>query len=61
MTDRDGRFFLTMNVDNVKPFYNSKEVSEVLRLHHMTALRLLREGKIPAFQVGSQWRIPIDV
>ncbi|MGH7411494.1 MAG: helix-turn-helix domain-containing protein, partial [Candidatus Methylomirabilis sp.] len=32
------------------------EVSEYLRLHRSTVYRLTREGIIPGFKVGSQWR-----
>ena len=33
-----------------------EEVSEYLRLHRSTVYRLAREGIIPGFKVGSQWR-----
>lgn len=32
------------------------ELSEHLRVHPTTIYRLLREGKIPGFRVGSAWR-----
>jgi excisionase family DNA binding protein len=40
-----------------KAFYSPAEVAEVLALHEVTVLRLLREGKIPAGKVGRQWRV----
>ena len=33
-----------------------KEVGEALRVHPSTLYRLVREGRIPAFRVGSEWR-----
>jgi excisionase family DNA binding protein len=33
-----------------------KEVGEALRVHPSTLYRLVREGRIPAFRVGSDWR-----
>jgi excisionase family DNA binding protein len=32
------------------------EVAKFLRVHQTTVYRLLRDGKIPAFKVGSDWR-----
>ena len=36
--------------------YLVDEVSEYLRFHPHTIRKLAREGKIPAFKVGGQWR-----
>lgn len=33
-----------------------KEVANYLKIHPITAARLAREGKIPGFKVGGQWR-----
>jgi excisionase family DNA binding protein len=33
------------------------EVAEYLQLHPLTVRRLAREGSIPAFKVGRQWRV----
>jgi excisionase family DNA binding protein len=33
------------------------EVAEYLSLHPLTVRRLARDGEIPAFKVGRQWRI----
>ena len=33
-----------------------KELSDYLRVHPATIYRLLKERKIPAFHVGSDWR-----
>jgi excisionase family DNA binding protein len=32
------------------------EVAEYLRVHSTTVYRLLKQGKLPAFKVGSDWR-----
>lgn len=34
----------------------AKEVAEYLSLHPLTVHRYAREGKIPAFKIGSDWR-----
>ena len=36
--------------------FTVKEVAEALKLHPYTIRRLCREGKIPAFKFGGQWR-----
>ena len=33
-----------------------EEVAQALKLHPYTIRRLSREGKIPAFKFGGQWR-----
>ena len=33
------------------------EVATYLKLHELTVRRLAREGELPAFKVGRQWRI----
>jgi excisionase family DNA binding protein len=39
-----------------KEIMNTKEVSEFLKLHPFTVNKLAREGKIPAFKIGADWR-----
>ena len=36
--------------------YTIEEVAEALRLHPYTVRRLCREGKVPGFKFGGQWR-----
>jgi excisionase family DNA binding protein len=36
------------------------ELSEYLKIHRTTLYRLLREGKLPGFRVGSDWRFSVD-
>ena len=33
-----------------------KEVAEFLHLHLFTVHKLARQGKLPAFKIGSDWR-----
>ena len=40
--------------------YTVDEVAEALKIHPYTVRRLVREGKIPAFKVGGQWRFRKD-
>ena len=37
------------------------EVAKYLKLHELTVRRLAREGELPAFKVGRQWRIKRDL
>lgn len=39
------------------PIMTVDEVAEYLSLHPLTVRRLARDGEIPAFKVGRQWRI----
>jgi excisionase family DNA binding protein len=34
----------------------AKEVADYLKLHTLTVHRYAREGKIPAFKIGMDWR-----
>jgi excisionase family DNA binding protein len=38
----------------------TKEVSEILGVHTSTVYKLIKEGKIPSFRVGSDWRFRRD-
>lgn len=38
-----------------------REVAEYLRVHQATVYRLLKEQKLPAFRVGSDWRFSREV
>jgi excisionase family DNA binding protein len=37
-----------------------KELSSLLRVHPTTVYKLLREGRIPSFRVGTDWRFRKD-
>ena len=43
-----------------KSTYLVEEVSNYLRVHPYTVRRLAREGKIPAFKAGGQWRFDTE-
>ncbi|MBU4477609.1 MAG: helix-turn-helix domain-containing protein [Candidatus Omnitrophica bacterium] len=36
--------------------YTVDEVAEALKIHPYTVRRLCREGKLPCFKIGGQWR-----
>ena len=38
-----------------------KELCELLRIHSSTLYKLLRQGKIPSFRIGKEWRFRKDV
>ena len=38
----------------------AEEVAKYLRIHPYTAKRLAREGKLPGFKVGGQWRFNLE-
>jgi excisionase family DNA binding protein len=38
-----------------------KQVSELLQVHRSTVYKLLKEGRIPAFKIGSDWRFSTDL
>ena len=37
-----------------------KEVSELLKIHESTVYKMIRESRIPAFKIGSDWRFQKD-
>jgi excisionase family DNA binding protein len=37
-----------------------EEVSDLLRIHRSTVYKLTRNGKIPSFRIGSDWRFRRD-
>jgi excisionase family DNA binding protein len=39
----------------------AEEVADFLRVHRSTVYRLLRNGQLPAFRVGSDWRFSRDL
>jgi excisionase family DNA binding protein len=43
--------------DELPEMLTIAEVAEYLKLHELTVRRLAREGELPAFKVGRQWRI----
>src|ERR1700676_661582 len=43
-------------VQTVAEVLTVKEVSDLLRVHPSTVYRLIRQGRIPSFQIGTDWR-----
>lgn len=43
-------------MDDKNQTYTIKELSNQLRVHPTTIYRLLRQGRLPGFRVGSNWR-----
>lgn len=39
-----------------KEILTTKEVAEYLNIHPLTVHRYAREGRIPAFKIGTDWR-----
>lgn len=39
-----------------KEIMTAKDVADYLRLHILTIHKYAREGKIPAFKIGTDWR-----
>lgn len=37
-----------------------KEVSEYLKVHPSTVYKMLRNGDLPAFRVGTDWRFNVE-
>jgi excisionase family DNA binding protein len=46
-----------MKESSASPVMSVEEVAEYLSLHPLTVRRLARDGEIPAFKVGRQWRV----
>jgi len=41
---------------NVKEIIGAREVANYLQLHLFTVHKLARQGRLPAFKVGRDWR-----
>jgi excisionase family DNA binding protein len=44
-----------------REFLTVREVCELLRIHPTTVYKLVKQGKIPSFRIGSYWRFRTDV
>ncbi|MFA5361880.1 MAG: helix-turn-helix domain-containing protein [Candidatus Omnitrophota bacterium] len=40
----------------MKEIMTAKDVAEYLHIHTLTVHKYAREGKIPAFKIGTDWR-----
>jgi excisionase family DNA binding protein len=43
-------------MDQEKEIMTAKEVAAYLNIHPLTVHKYAREGKIPAFKIGADWR-----
>ena len=43
-----------------KSTYTAEEIAKYLRVHPYTVKRLARQGKIPGFKIGNQWRFDVE-
>ena len=46
--------------DTRVPILTVSEVAAYLRVHQATIYKMLSEGKLPGFRVGSDWRFHLD-
>ena len=37
--------------------YTTKELAEILKVHHLTIIKWINEGKIKATKLGRIWRV----
>ena len=49
--------FIAKPFENPDQIMTIEQVARYLSLHQLTVRRLAREGEIPAFKVGRQWRV----
>jgi tagatose 6-phosphate kinase len=52
--------FAASSAEDMPDMLTIAEVAKYLKLHELTVRRLAREGELPAFKVGRQWRIKRD-
>jgi excisionase family DNA binding protein len=53
----DNEVMANTSVEDMPDMLTIAEVARYLKLHELTVRRLAREGELPAFKVGRQWRI----
>ena len=47
-------------MDHDKRYLNIEEVAKRFKVNTTTVYRLVKQGKLPAFKVGNQWRFRED-
>lgn len=45
------------NLANQKEYLSVADMANEFGIHEMTFYRMIRDKKIPAFKIGSQWRV----
>lgn len=53
--------FIPKPFEDIDEIMTIEEVARYLSLHELTVRRLAREGEIPAFKIGRQWRVKKDL
>jgi excisionase family DNA binding protein len=53
--------FIAKPFRDVRDIMTIEQVARYLSVHELTVRRLAREGEIPAFKVGRQWRVKRDL
>ena len=48
---------LNENLANQKEYLSVADMATEFGIHEMTFYRMIRDKKIPAFKIGSQWRV----
>lgn len=48
---------LQENLANQREYLSVAEIAQEFGIHEMTFYRMIRDKKIPAFKIGSQWRV----
>lgn len=48
---------LNENLANQKEYLSVSDMAKEFGIHEMTFYRMIRDKKIPAFKIGSQWRV----
>jgi excisionase family DNA binding protein len=57
----DSKPSTSANEEELSEMMTIAEVAMYLKLHELTVRRLAREGELPAFKVGRQWRVKRDL
>ena len=47
-------------MNETKEVLTVKDIAEYMDMHPMTIYKYVKDGKIPAFKIGSSWRIRKD-
>jgi len=47
-------------LSDISPVLTVKDLAHYLRVHPSTVYRLLKDGQLPAFKVGSDWRFNLE-
>ena len=47
-------------MSNIEKHLTTEEIAEALRVHKVTIVRWIREGKLKAKKVGRRWLVNVD-